>query len=75
MALGGALRGGGDTISPLVLTVATQLLLGVGVGAVLVLGFGMGPEALWGATLVSMWIQTALTIWWYRRGRWKSLSV
>lgn len=75
MALGGALRGGGDTVAPLVFTIATQLCIGVGVGMLLVLGFGMGPHALWLSILGSMWVQSAVTALWFKRGRWKSLSV
>ncbi len=75
MSLGGALRGGGDTMSPLMYTVYTQLFMGIGAGALLVGQFGAGPGGLWGAVLVSMWVQSVLTVWKFSRGQWKSLTV
>jgi putative MATE family efflux protein len=75
MSLAGALRGGGDTMSPLMYTIYTQLLVGIGVGALLVGQLDIGPEGLWGAILVAMWVQSFLTIWKFNRGEWKSLTV
>ncbi len=75
MSLAGALRGGGDTMSPLMYTIYTQLLMGIGGGALLVGQLGTGPEGLWGAILVSMWVQSLLTTWKFNRGEWKSLTV
>lgn len=75
MSLGGALRGGGDTMSPLMYTLYTQLFMGIGGGALLVGHLGTGPEGLWAAILVSMWVQSLLTAWKFRRGEWKSLTV
>jgi putative MATE family efflux protein len=75
MALGGALRGGGDTVSPLIFTVVTQLLMGIGAGALIVAYTPAGPPGLWGAVVVAMYAQSAITIWWFRRGRWKTLAV
>jgi len=75
MALAGALRGGGDTVSPLIFTIITQLVMGIGSGALIVAYTSAGPPGLWGAIVVAMYAQAAITIWWFRRGRWKTLSV
>ncbi|MGQ9730883.1 MAG: MATE family efflux transporter [Candidatus Zipacnadales bacterium] len=75
MALGGALRGGGDTFSPLLFTIITQLLLGIGGGALVVWLTDIGPTGLWRMIVCAMWIQSAITAWWFRRGGWKTLSV
>jgi Na+-driven multidrug efflux pump len=75
MALGGALRGGGDALSPLIFTVATQLVLGIGAGALVVLIGGYGPIGLWVSIVAAMYLQAVVTIWWFRRGRWKTLEV
>jgi MATE family multidrug resistance protein len=75
MALAGALRGGGDTMSPLMYTIYTQLLMGIGGGALLVGHLGTGAEGLWGAILIAMWVQSFLTMWKFNRGEWKSLTV
>jgi len=75
MSLAGALRGGGDTVSPLVFTILTQLCMGLGGGALLVWLFHTGPAGLWGALVFAMYAQSAITAWWFRRGRWKALTV
>ncbi|MBM3502229.1 MAG: MATE family efflux transporter, partial [Armatimonadetes bacterium] len=75
MTLAGALRGGGDTVSPLIFTVITQLVMGIGSGALIVSFTSAGPAGLWAAIVVAMYAQSAITIWWFRRGRWKTLSV
>jgi putative MATE family efflux protein len=75
MSLSGGLRGGGDTVSPLVFTVITQLCMGIGGGALIVLLTPAGPPGLWGAIVFAMYAQAAVTSWWFRRGRWKTLIV
>ena len=75
MSLAGALRGGGDTMSPLMYTIYTQLLMGIGGGALLVDQLGTGPQGLWIAIMAAMWVQSFLTMWKFSRGEWKSLTV
>jgi Na+-driven multidrug efflux pump len=75
MSLAGALRGGGDTMSPLMYTIYTQLLMGIGGGALLVDQLGTGPQGLWIAIMAAMWVQSLLTMWKFNRGEWKSLTV
>jgi len=75
MALSGALRAGGDTMSPLRYTVYYQLLVGMGAGALLVLKFGYGPVAVWGSVLLAQMLQATATMWKFRRGDWMSMYV
>jgi len=75
MALGGALRGGGDTLSPLYFTIVTQLVMGIGGGALIVALTPAGPQGLWWSIVFAMYAQTAVTMWWFSRGRWKTLTV
>lgn len=75
MGLGGALRGGGDTLSPLIFTAVTQLGMGIGGGALVVLFTPAGPLGLWTAIVVAMYVQSLITVWWFKQGRWKTLAV
>jgi Na+-driven multidrug efflux pump len=75
MTLAGALRGGGDTVSPLIFTIITQLCMGIGGGALIVGLTPAGPPGLWGAIVFAMYAQAAITTWWFHRGKWKTLTV
>jgi len=75
MSLAGALRGGGDTLSPLIFTILTQLCMGIGGGALIVYLTPAGPPGLWGAIVIAMYAQAAITMWWFHRGKWKTLTV
>ncbi len=70
-AIGGALRGAGDTRTPMVaLLVALagfRLLPGYFIANV----FGLDVEWLWSVLLVDFTVRTALLCWAFRRGKWK----
>jgi MATE family, multidrug efflux pump len=75
MALSGAVRAGGDTMSPLRYTLYYQLILGIGGAALLMLRFGAGPAAVWGASLFGHTGQALALVWKFRRGEWRGMYV
>ena len=73
LVLGRALNGAGDTFSPMVITLAAQI--GVGLGLVIVLSHFIGLNGVWLGIALSNVVQ-GLAMWlWYRTGRWKMKSV
>lgn len=73
LVLGRALNGAGDTFSPMVITLAAQI--GVGLGLVIVLSHFIGLKGVWLGIALSNVVQ-GLAMWlWYRTGRWKRKSV
>jgi len=75
MALSGALRAGGDTLSPLWYTLGYQLILAMGAAAVLVLKLGAGPVAVWGCMLFGQTMPAFAAMWKFHRGEWKTMKV
>ena len=74
MAFSGALRGAGDTLSPMWATIVCTLVIGPVVGYLLALTGGLGPVGAWIGLLVSMVAQAALTGFVFRRGKWRSIA-
>jgi len=66
----GALRGAGDTRTPMVCHFLAYWLIGLPLGYVLCFNFGMGVEGLWiGLSLALILIGLALLFVWMRRVR------
>jgi putative MATE family efflux protein len=75
MVLTGALQGAGDTISPTVITVASQWLLRVPLAAYMALTLHMNTHGAWIAMSLSTAVGGLLTIALFRWGRWKKIKV
>ena len=75
MAFSGALRGAGDTWSPLWATVGGTLILGPGVAYLLALKLGMGPIGAWLGLALSMVAQAFFTGVIFKMGRWKKIVI
>lgn len=73
LVLGRALNGAGDTFSPMVITLAAQV--GVGLVLVILLSRVIGLKGVWLGIALSNVVQ-GLTMWlWYRTGKWKTKKV
>lgn len=73
LILGRALNGAGDTFSPMVITLAAQV--GVGLGLVILLSHFIGLNGVWLGIALSNVVQ-GLAMWcWYRTGRWKAIKL
>ena len=73
LVLGRALNGAGDTFSPMMITLASQI--GVGLGLVILLSHFIGLNGVWLGIALSNVVQ-GIAMWlWYRTGRWKTKSV
>jgi putative MATE family efflux protein len=75
MVLGGALRGAGDTRTPLYVTAFGVLFFRVAVVYLFAITFGWGLDGVWLGTVVDWAGRAGLMVLLFRRGRWKSIRV
>jgi putative MATE family efflux protein len=73
--LGGALRGAGDTRTPLVVTLVGTLPLRLGLTWLFAVHWGGGIAGVWWACNVDWLGRAALMVWFFRRGRWRRTTV
>jgi len=73
LVLGRALNGAGDTFSPMVITLAAQV--GVGLALVILFSRVIGLKGVWLGIALSNVVQ-GIAMWlWYRTGKWKTKKV
>ena len=73
LVLGKALNGAGDTLSPMLITLAAQM--GVGLGLVILLSNFLGIIGIWIGIALSNVVQGSVMWLWYRTGKWKTINV
>ena len=73
LILGRALNGAGDTLSPMIITLASQV--GVGLGLVILLSHFIGLNGVWLGIALSNVVQGMVMWLWYRTGRWKTIKL
>ena len=73
LVLGKALNGAGDTLSPMLITLAAQM--GVGLGLVILLSNLLGIIGIWIGIALSNVVQGGVMWLWYRTGKWKTINV
>ncbi len=75
MIYSAALRGAGDTRSPMIVSLIGALFFRVAAVWLLAVKFGLGLDGVWLGTAVD-WLGRAVVVYvLYRRGRWKTLNV
>jgi Na+-driven multidrug efflux pump len=73
LILGRALNGAGDTFSPMVITLAAQVVIGLGL--VILLSHFIGLNGVWLGIALSNVVQ-GIAMWlWYSTGRWKAIKI
>ena len=75
MALGGALRGAGDTRSPVLVAVVGVWAVRVPLAWLLAVPAGLGIVGIWMTMIVDWAARTAIFWVLFRRGRWKSIKL
>jgi multidrug resistance protein, MATE family len=70
-----ALRGAGDTKSPLIVTLAATWAIRVGLTWFVVSVMGWGLIGVWYVTAIDWTIRGGVLYWIFKRGRWKTLKI
>ncbi len=75
MGFSGSLRGAGDTLSPLYVSLVFVTVVGPALAYLLTVVFGYGPMGAW-IGLTAAWIMQAVTVGViFKRGKWKSIEL
>ncbi|MCD6359722.1 MAG: MATE family efflux transporter [Armatimonadetes bacterium] len=75
MAFSGALRGAGDTMSPLYTSLLCTSGIGPGLAWLFTVVLGAGPTGAWWGLAVGIILQALLLTWIFRRGRWRDIRI
>ena len=75
LAYTGALQGAGDTRSPLVISIVSQVALPIGVCAVLEAWGMLNASWIWRAIVAGHVTRCALSVTRFRQGRWRAIDV
>lgn len=71
----GGLQGTGDTRSPLYISIASQIVVPIGYCALFQATRGLQPHDIWTAIVLGHLTRAALSVFRFRQGRWRHISV
>ena len=71
----GGLQGTGDTKGPLYISTASQVVVPVGICAVLQAMRGLQPADIWLAIVIGHFVRAALSVLRFRRGAWRQIAI
>ncbi len=71
----GGLQGTGDTRSPLYISIASQIVVPLGLCALLQAARGLQPADIWTAILLGHMTRCALSVLRFRQGKWRAIQV
>jgi len=71
----GGLQGTGDTRSPLYISIVSQIVVPIGICAVLQATRGLHPADIWTAIVLGHLTRAALSVARFRQGKWRQIAV
>jgi putative MATE family efflux protein len=71
----GGLQGTGDTKSPLYISIVSQMVIPLGMCAIIQAIRGLDPGDIWLAILIGHFTRMALSVLVFRRGKWRDIEV
>ena len=71
----GGLQGTGDTKSPLYISIASQIIIPLGICFVIKKTSTLDPIDIWFAILVGHFTRCILSVWRFRQGQWRHIEV
>jgi Na+-driven multidrug efflux pump len=71
----GALQGGGDTRSPFVISIISQIVVPIGLCTALQAGGRLTASGVWTAILLGHITRASLSVLRFRQGKWKTIRV
>jgi Na+-driven multidrug efflux pump len=75
LTFNGGLQGTGDTRSPLVITLISQVALPLGVCYILQTSGNLTPPGVWTAIVIGHFTRCVLTVARFKQGKWKQIRV
>ena len=75
LAYTGALQGTGDTRSPLYISIVSQVIVPLGICAVVQAVAGLEPHVIWTAIVVGHVTRCGLSVIRFRQGKWRDIAV
>ncbi len=75
MAFSGALRGAGDTLSPLYASLIFTMVVGPALAWTLSSVFEMGPTGVWLGLAIAWVMQAIMVAWIFKLGKWKQIEL
>lgn len=75
LAYTGALQGTGDTRSPLVISIVSQIVIPIGLCSVIQATRTLQPSDVWSAIVLGHMARCGLTVLRFRQGRWRQIAV
>ena len=75
LAYTGGLQGTGDTRSPLYISIASQIIVPLGLCSVIQATRELQPADIWTAILLGHITRCALSVWRFRQGKWRGILV
>ena len=75
LAYTGALQGTGDTKSPLYISIASQVVVPVGLCTVLAMTRGLTAPDIWLAIVLGHATRASLSVWRFRQGKWRTIQI
>jgi putative MATE family efflux protein len=71
----GGLQGTGDTKGPLYISIVSQIIIPIGLCAILQSTRGLHPTDIWGAIVLGHFTRAVLSVLRFRQGRWRNIAV
>jgi len=75
LAYTGALQGTGDTRSPLVISIVSQIVFPLGLCALFEATGTLEPAEIWSAIIVGHVLRCTLSVWRFKQERWRRITV
>ena len=75
LAYTGGLQGTGDTRSPFYISLVSQLIIPIGICAILQATVGLQATYIWLAILIGHMTRCALSVIRFRQGKWRDIKV
>jgi putative MATE family efflux protein len=75
LAYTGALQGTGDTKSPLYISIASQVVVPVGLCTVLAVTRGLTAPDIWLAIVLGHFTRASLSVWRFRQEKWRTIQI
>jgi Na+-driven multidrug efflux pump len=75
LAYTGGLQGTGDTKSPLYISLVSQIVIPLGMCAVIQATWGLRPQDIWLAILLGHVTRSVLSVLRFRQGKWRDIKV